>query len=241
MWTLQWCQNECDGVSNHQHIDCLLNRSFRRRSKKTSKLRITGFLRGYHLWTVNSPHKWSKANGISEMMPYMQNPINLIKIVISYLQLCLNKLVPSLCVCKLTVAIFKFMSKKCLLYSDVQSLTDLTNNLHLLFFSLSNAKFSFKKMHSNMWSVKSQFFGSGLCMPIDGPLFFGDTVLVTMLPSMGTTPTTMFDLFFPMFIWPSRLMSTFQWHYEIMLNGQRDLLEKSLVMSCVHRNYPWVV
>ena len=30
------------GVSNHQAHDCLLNRLFRRISKKTSKLRVTG-------------------------------------------------------------------------------------------------------------------------------------------------------------------------------------------------------
>ena len=30
------------GVSNHQPHDCLLNRLFKRRSKKTSKLRVTG-------------------------------------------------------------------------------------------------------------------------------------------------------------------------------------------------------
>ena len=33
-------------VSNHQHHDCLLNRLFRRRSKKTSKLRVTGLCAG---------------------------------------------------------------------------------------------------------------------------------------------------------------------------------------------------
>ena len=54
---LLWRHNEGDGVSNHH--DCLLNRSFRRRSKKTSKLRVTGFfVRGTHRWPVNSPHKW---------------------------------------------------------------------------------------------------------------------------------------------------------------------------------------
>ena len=37
---LAWRQNGRDGVSNHQPHDCLLNRSFRRRSK-TSKLRVT--------------------------------------------------------------------------------------------------------------------------------------------------------------------------------------------------------
>ena len=31
-----------DGVSNHQRIDCLLKHLFRRRSKKTTKLRVTG-------------------------------------------------------------------------------------------------------------------------------------------------------------------------------------------------------
>ena len=38
--------NERDGVSNHNLHDCLLNRLFRRRSKKKSKLRITGLCAG---------------------------------------------------------------------------------------------------------------------------------------------------------------------------------------------------
>ena len=38
---LLWRHNGSDGVSNHQHHDCLPNRSFRRRSKKTPKLRLT--------------------------------------------------------------------------------------------------------------------------------------------------------------------------------------------------------
>ena len=42
----QWRHNECDGVSNHQTHDCLLNCLFRRRSKKTSKLRVTGLCEG---------------------------------------------------------------------------------------------------------------------------------------------------------------------------------------------------
>ena len=44
--TLQWRQNDHGGVSNHQPHGCLLNRLFRRRSKKTSKLRVTGFCAG---------------------------------------------------------------------------------------------------------------------------------------------------------------------------------------------------
>ena len=40
--SLQWRHNWCDGVSNHQPHHCLLNRLFRRRSKKTSNPRVTG-------------------------------------------------------------------------------------------------------------------------------------------------------------------------------------------------------
>ena len=52
--TLQWRHNEHDGVTNHQPHDCLLNRIFRRRSKKTSKLLVTGLCEGNHRWPVNS-------------------------------------------------------------------------------------------------------------------------------------------------------------------------------------------
>ena len=45
------------GVPNHQPHGCLLNRLFRRRSKKTSKLRVTGLCVGNSLGPVNSPHK----------------------------------------------------------------------------------------------------------------------------------------------------------------------------------------
>ena len=43
---VRWRQNGRDSVSNHQSHDCLLNRLFRRRSKKTSKLRVTGLCVG---------------------------------------------------------------------------------------------------------------------------------------------------------------------------------------------------
>ena len=39
---LQWHHNGHDVVSNHQPDDCLFNRLFMHRSKKTSKLRVTG-------------------------------------------------------------------------------------------------------------------------------------------------------------------------------------------------------
>ena len=42
----QWRHIGCDSVSNHQPHDCLLNCLFRRRSKKISKLRVTGLCAG---------------------------------------------------------------------------------------------------------------------------------------------------------------------------------------------------
>ena len=54
---LQWCHNDHDSVSNHQPRGCLLNRLFRRRSKKTSKLRVTGLCAGNSPGPVNSPHR----------------------------------------------------------------------------------------------------------------------------------------------------------------------------------------
>ena len=44
--TLRWRHNGLDSVSNHQPHDCSLNRSFGRRSKKTSKLLVTGLCVG---------------------------------------------------------------------------------------------------------------------------------------------------------------------------------------------------
>ena len=55
--SLHWRHNDHDSVSNHQPHECLLNRLFRRRSKKTSKLRVTGLCVGNSPGPVNSPHK----------------------------------------------------------------------------------------------------------------------------------------------------------------------------------------
>ena len=44
--SLQWRHNGRDSVSNHKPHDCVLNRLFRCRPKKTSKLRVTGLCAG---------------------------------------------------------------------------------------------------------------------------------------------------------------------------------------------------
>ena len=45
-FSLLWRHNWRDSVSYHQRHDCSLNRLFRRRSRKTSKLRVTGLCEG---------------------------------------------------------------------------------------------------------------------------------------------------------------------------------------------------
>ena len=53
-----WRHNGRDSVSNHQVPVCLLNCLFRHRTKKTSKLPVTGLCAGNSRGPVNSPHTW---------------------------------------------------------------------------------------------------------------------------------------------------------------------------------------
>ena len=63
---LRWRHNGRDSVSNHQPHDCLLNRLFRRRSKNTSKLRVTGLCAGNSPWTGEFPAQMaSNAENVS--------------------------------------------------------------------------------------------------------------------------------------------------------------------------------
>ena len=64
--TLQWRHNGRDGISNHQHHDCLLNRLFRHRSKKTSEHRITSLCEGNSPVTGEfPPQRASNAENVS--------------------------------------------------------------------------------------------------------------------------------------------------------------------------------
>ena len=63
---LLWRHNGHGGISNHQPHDCLLNRSFRRRSKKTSKLHVTGLCEGNSPMTGEFPsQRASNAENVS--------------------------------------------------------------------------------------------------------------------------------------------------------------------------------
>ena len=63
---LQWRHNGGDSVSNHQPHDCLLNQLVWRRSKKTSKLRVTGLCVGNSPGTGEFPAQMaSNAENVS--------------------------------------------------------------------------------------------------------------------------------------------------------------------------------
>ena len=68
LWQIawHWRHNGRDSVSNHQSHDCLLNRLFRRRSKKRSKLRVTGLFAGNSPGTGEFPAQM--ASGIFHLM-----------------------------------------------------------------------------------------------------------------------------------------------------------------------------
>ena len=71
---LHWRHTERDGVSNHQTNDCLLNCLFRRRSKKTSKLRVTSLCAGNSPVTGEFPtQNVSNAENVSIWWRHMQN------------------------------------------------------------------------------------------------------------------------------------------------------------------------
>ena len=64
--TSLWRHNDHNGVSNHHPHDCLLNLLFRHRSKKTSKLHITGLCAGNSLVTGEFPaQRASNAENVS--------------------------------------------------------------------------------------------------------------------------------------------------------------------------------
>ena len=72
---IRWRHNKHDGVSNHQPHDCLLNRLFRHRSKKTSKLRVTGLCVGNSPVTGEFPAQMaSYAENVSIWWRHHEDP-----------------------------------------------------------------------------------------------------------------------------------------------------------------------
>ena len=72
--TLRWRHNGPDSVSNHQPHDCLLNRLFSRRPKKTLKLRVTGLCAGNSPGTGEFPTQMaSNAENVSIWLRHYEN------------------------------------------------------------------------------------------------------------------------------------------------------------------------
>ena len=75
---LQWRNNGRDCVSNHQPHDRLRNRLFRRRSKKTSKLRVTGLFPAQMASNAENVSIWWRHQAkqdTKESQGNMSNPI----------------------------------------------------------------------------------------------------------------------------------------------------------------------
>ena len=66
IWAFRWRHNGHDGVSNYQPHNCSLNSLFGRRSKKTSKFRVTGLCAGNSPGTGEFPAQMaSNAENVS--------------------------------------------------------------------------------------------------------------------------------------------------------------------------------
>ena len=83
-FSLLWHHNGRDGVSNHQPHDCLLNRSFRCRSKKTSKLRVTGLCVGNSQGTGEFPAQMASN---AEIFPFDDVIMDTILVIELYQQM----------------------------------------------------------------------------------------------------------------------------------------------------------
>ena len=78
--SLRWRHNDHAGVSNHQPHGCLLNRLFRHKSKKTSKLRVTGLCAGNSPGTGEFPAQMaSYAENVSIWWRHHDNTVDFSK------------------------------------------------------------------------------------------------------------------------------------------------------------------
>ena len=133
---LRWRHNDHDSVSNHQPHDCLLNRLFRRRSKKTSKLRVTGLCVG------NSPGTKGQLRGkcFHLMTSSCLNNIS-----------CLLTVSTDLFVCFQFITILLLLSLFCCVMYDLYSCL----HMHMFF------KYFITLVYSYFWSISTQ---NVLCM-----------------------------------------------------------------------------
>ena len=94
--TLRWRHNDHAGVSNHQPHGCLLNRLFMRKSKKTSKPRVTGLCAGNSPGTGEFPAQiasyaenvsiWWRHHDLGYFRMYLSNYVLLLHMLLHHYQ-----------------------------------------------------------------------------------------------------------------------------------------------------------
>ena len=114
-FTLRWRHNDHAGVSNHQPHGCLLNRLFRRKSKKTSKLRVTGLCAGNSPGTGKFPAQMaSNAENVSIWWLHHDSPISRPQVVAGHF-VCVESVClpahPCYPLCKFPWSNFQFKEK----------------------------------------------------------------------------------------------------------------------------------
>ena len=88
-WSLHWRHNGRDGVSNHQLHYCWLNPLFRRKSKKTSKLRVIGLCEGNSPGTGEFPVQMaSYAENVSIWWRHHVIEDNISQMICKYICVC---------------------------------------------------------------------------------------------------------------------------------------------------------
>ena len=123
-------------ISNHQPRGCLLNRLFRRRSKKTSKLRVTGLYVRNSPGPMNSPHKGPVTR---KMFPF--DDVIIIKVR---------------CVTMITVMAFLCGRQNCIMTSSNGNIFRVTGHLCGKFTGhrwISHTKASDAELWCLLWSV----------------------------------------------------------------------------------------
>ena len=132
--TLHWRHKGHDGVTNHQPHGCLLNRLFRRRSKKTSKLRVTGLCVENSPGPMNSPHKGPVTRKmfpfddvIMDCLPdfFLKTIVNICKLIRQVGWRCFSQIRPtSHWICSNIWGCFWLAWIGCWTYSRVKSICD---------------------------------------------------------------------------------------------------------------------
>ena len=90
---LLWRHNGCNGLWNHQCLDCLLNCLFKHRSNETSKSRVTGLCEG------NSPGEFpaQKASNAENVSSWWSHHVPLLGLLSQY-PLTIGKWVQLICI-----------------------------------------------------------------------------------------------------------------------------------------------